>query len=109
MVIKSCVFIRSPFHYEGHEGKKDLYSFVAHYGGYFLSHAKEPRQDSLLGVETIVRLREDHRMRSICHIIGKLVIAMRRQTVHHNHILVCFADQTGIDLVRREDLLALSS
>ena len=53
-----------------------------------------------------MRLREDDRVRTVGHLVGQFLVAMRGQAVHDDHILLRFADQFGIDLVRREDLLA---
>ena len=75
----------------------------------YLRYTKQPRQNRLLRMQAIVRLWEDHRMRTIRHIIGQFVVAMRRQTVHDDHILIRFTHQLRIDLIGWEDFLAPGS
>ena len=53
-----------------------------------------------------MRLREDHRMRAIGHIIRKLMAPMGRQAVHDDDVLVRLTHQVGVDLVGRKGLLA---
>ncbi len=74
-----------------------------------LRHAKQARQDRFLRMEAIVRLGKDDRMRTIGDTIRQLVVAMSGQTMHHDHILIGFADQLRIDLIGWEDFLAPGS
>ena len=72
-----------------------------------LGDSKQARQDRLLGMQAVVRLGEDRRMRAIGNLIGQLLAAVRRQAVHHDRILDrASATSFGIHLVGREDLLA---
>jgi hypothetical protein len=47
-------------------------------------------QNGLLGVQPVMCLREDNRMRPIRNIVGQLMVAVRRQAVHHNNIFIGF-------------------
>src|SRR5258708_4493760 len=69
-------------------------------------NTEQPGQDRLLSMQSVMGLWEDHRMWTIRDIVCQFMVAVSRQAMHDNHILIRFTDQPGIDLVGRENFLA---
>jgi hypothetical protein len=47
-------------------------------------------------METVFRLVEDHRMRSVHYLVGDLLSPMGGKAVHHHHVLLGPADEVGV-------------
>ena len=66
-----------------------------------------PGEQTLLGMQAIFRLVEHHRLRSVDHLVGNLLAAMRRQAVHEQCVRLGLRHQAGIDLVALEHVVAV--
>ena len=53
--------------------------------------SQAPGQDALLGVQPVLGLVEDHRLRPVHHLVGHLLAAMGRQAMHEERLLAAGA------------------
>ncbi len=57
-------------------------------------------------MQAVLGLVEDHRLRSVDHLGGHLLAAMRRQAVHEDRVGLGQRHQPLVDLVGLEEILA---
>src|SRR3977135_4618849 len=65
--------------------------------------AQEPYEYSFLNVQTILRLIEDDRVQRVDDLIGHLLAAMRRQTVHESRMRLGELHERGVHLIGSEN------
>src|SRR5947207_651434 len=66
-----------------------------------------PRQNALLGVQAVLGLVEYHGLRSVNHLVGDLVAAVRRQAMHEQGIGFRQRHQMCIDLIGPQHVVAV--
>src|ERR1700757_4911630 len=65
--------------------------------------AQQPYEYGFLNVQTVFRLIEDNGVQRVDDLIGHLLAAMRRQTVHESRMRLGQLHERGVHLVRREN------
>src|SRR6266700_810483 len=73
-----------------------------------LPHRLEtPGQNALLRVQTVFGLVEHHRLRTVDHLVGDFLAAMRGQAMHEQRVGSCQRHQLGVDLIGLQQIVAM--